>query len=158
MAAYIVNEIIVTDPEVFQTYVVQVPATLVPFGGRYLVRSGASEAIEGEPPGRLVILEFPTAPQPRPGAPRRPTRPSCPSATPARRRGSTWWTATSLRRWMDVSPPSQGASMLWIKAALPLDERGVRAYRTAWRALLEKTRQASRKRFSGPSSTTSTTT
>jgi len=23
------------------------------------VRSGASEAIEGEPPGRLVILEFP---------------------------------------------------------------------------------------------------
>ena len=33
--------------------------------------------------------------------------------------------------------------MLWIKAALPLDERGVRAYRTAWRALLEKTRQAS---------------
>ena len=31
----------------------------MPFGGRYLVRSGASEAIEGEPPGRLVILEFP---------------------------------------------------------------------------------------------------
>jgi uncharacterized protein (DUF1330 family) len=59
MAAYVVNEIIVTDPEVFQTYVVQVPATLPPFGGRYLVRSGASEAIEGEPPGRLVILEFP---------------------------------------------------------------------------------------------------
>ena len=28
-------------------------------GGRYIVRSGQSEAIEGEPPGRLVILEFP---------------------------------------------------------------------------------------------------
>jgi uncharacterized protein (DUF1330 family) len=59
MTAYVVNELWVSDPEVFQTYVVQVPPTLEPFGGRYVVRSGASEAIEGEPPGRLVILEFP---------------------------------------------------------------------------------------------------
>jgi uncharacterized protein (DUF1330 family) len=59
MTAYVVNELWVSDPEVFQTYVVQVPPTLAPFGGRYIVRSGLSEAIEGEPPGRLVILEFP---------------------------------------------------------------------------------------------------
>ncbi len=59
MTAYVVNEIVVTDPEVFQTYVVQVPPTLPAFGGRYLVRSGVSEAIEGAAPGRLVILEFP---------------------------------------------------------------------------------------------------
>jgi len=58
MAAYVVNEIVVTDPDLFQTYVVQVPPTLAAFGGRYLVRSGASQAIDGEPPGRLVILEF----------------------------------------------------------------------------------------------------
>jgi len=59
MAAYVVNEIWVEDAAVFRTYVVQVPPTLEPFGGRYLVRSGATEAIEGEPPGRIVILEFP---------------------------------------------------------------------------------------------------
>jgi uncharacterized protein (DUF1330 family) len=59
VTAYVVNEIVVTDPAVFQTYVVQVPATLPPFGGRYVVRSGATQAIEGEPPGRIVILEFP---------------------------------------------------------------------------------------------------
>ncbi len=59
MTAYLVNEIVVTDPEVFQTYVVQAPPTLAAFGGRYLVRSGASQAVEGEPPGRLVILKFP---------------------------------------------------------------------------------------------------
>ena len=59
MAAYVVNEIWVKDVEAFQTYVVQVPATLPPFGGRYLVRSGETQAIEGEPPGRIVILEFP---------------------------------------------------------------------------------------------------
>ena len=59
MSAYVVNEIWVREPEQFQTYVVQVPPTLGPFGGRYVVRSGATEAVEGEPPGRIVILEFP---------------------------------------------------------------------------------------------------
>ena len=34
MTAYVVNEIVVTDPQVFQTYVVQVPPTLPPFRGR----------------------------------------------------------------------------------------------------------------------------
>jgi uncharacterized protein (DUF1330 family) len=61
--AYVVNEIVVSDPERFQTYAVQVPATLIPFGGRYVVRSGASEAISGDPPGRIVILEFPSRDQ-----------------------------------------------------------------------------------------------
>jgi len=59
MAAYVVNEIWVEDAAVFQTYAVQVPPTLPAFGGRYVVRSGATEAIEGEAPGRIVILEFP---------------------------------------------------------------------------------------------------
>jgi uncharacterized protein (DUF1330 family) len=59
MTAYVVNELWVTDAAVFQTYVVQVPPTLEPFGGRYVVRSGATDTIEGEPPGRVVILEFP---------------------------------------------------------------------------------------------------
>ncbi len=57
--AYVVNEIFVTEAAKFQTYAEQVPPTLVPFGGRYVVRSGASEAIEGVPPARIVILEFP---------------------------------------------------------------------------------------------------
>ena len=58
MTAYVVNEIWVSDPETFQTYVVQVPATLAAHGGRYVARSGATEAIDGDPPGRIVILEF----------------------------------------------------------------------------------------------------
>src|SRR5258706_14294533 len=59
MAAYVVNEIWVNDAELFRTYVVRVPPTLAAFGGRYVVRSGATQPIEGEPPGRIVILEFP---------------------------------------------------------------------------------------------------
>jgi len=59
MAAYVVNEIWVTEPERFATYAQQVPPTLAAFGGRYAVRSGATQAVEGQPPGRIVILEFP---------------------------------------------------------------------------------------------------
>lgn len=59
MAVYVVNEIWVQDAERFQTYAVQVPPTLAPFGGRYVARSGATESVEGDPPGRIVILEFP---------------------------------------------------------------------------------------------------
>ena len=58
LCAYVVNELWVSDPEVFQTYSVQVPPTLTLYGGRYVVRSGATEAVSGEPPGRIVILEF----------------------------------------------------------------------------------------------------
>lgn len=61
MSVYVVNEITVTDLPTFQTYAVQVPAILAKFGGRYIVRSGAVEAIEGEAPKeRIVILEFAT--------------------------------------------------------------------------------------------------
>jgi len=59
MTAYVVNELWVSDAERFQTYVAQVPPTLEAFGGRYVVRSGATAAVEGDPPGRIVILEFP---------------------------------------------------------------------------------------------------
>jgi uncharacterized protein (DUF1330 family) len=59
MTAYVVNELWVSDAARFQTYVVQVPPTLEAFGGRYVVRSGATATIEGDPPGRIVILEFP---------------------------------------------------------------------------------------------------
>jgi len=58
--AYMVNEIVVTDEARFQTYADQVPATLAPFGGRYVVRGGRGEAVEGQAPtNRIVIAEFP---------------------------------------------------------------------------------------------------
>ena len=60
MAAYVIAEVDVTDPEVFEQYRREVPATLVPFGGRFVVRGGATETLEGDwQPKRLVVLEFP---------------------------------------------------------------------------------------------------
>ncbi len=61
MAAYILAEIEITNPEGYKEYSKLVPATIAKYGGRFLVRGGASEALEGEwPQRRRVMLEFPT--------------------------------------------------------------------------------------------------
>ena len=64
MAAYIVAELEVTDPAVFDEYRKGVPATIAAYGGRYLVRGGTLESLEGGwTPKRMVVLEFPTMEQ-----------------------------------------------------------------------------------------------
>ncbi|MBS0412435.1 MAG: DUF1330 domain-containing protein [Proteobacteria bacterium] len=64
MPAYIHGDIEITDPELYETYRLQVPAIITAHGGRYLVRGGAPELLEGEgSPRRQVLLEFPTMAQ-----------------------------------------------------------------------------------------------
>jgi uncharacterized protein (DUF1330 family) len=61
MAAYIVVDVSVRDQDRYPEYARQVQATLEPYGGRFIVRGGATETVEGTwSPGRLVIIEFPT--------------------------------------------------------------------------------------------------
>ena len=61
MAAYLVAAGEVTDPVLYEQYRQQVPALIAAHGGRYLVRGGAAELLEGPggPVGRQVVLEFP---------------------------------------------------------------------------------------------------
>ncbi len=60
MAAYVIADIEVTDSAGFAEYQQKVPATIAAYGGRYLVRGGATEVMEGNwSPRRCVILEFP---------------------------------------------------------------------------------------------------
>ena len=60
MAAYIHASGEVTDPVLYEEYRRQVPALIAAHGGRYLVRGGAAEVLEGGGAlGRQVILEFP---------------------------------------------------------------------------------------------------
>ena len=64
MAAYIIADLTVTDPATMDEYRKLVPATLTPFGGRFIVRGGAHQTVEGDwKPNRLVILEFPSMEQ-----------------------------------------------------------------------------------------------
>jgi uncharacterized protein (DUF1330 family) len=61
MAAYLIANLRITDPERFGQYREQVSPMIARFGGRYLVRGGAVEVVEGDPSlNRLVILEFPS--------------------------------------------------------------------------------------------------
>jgi uncharacterized protein (DUF1330 family) len=60
--AYIIGDITVTDPDRYKDYTAQTESTLEPFGGRFIVRGGRSVVLEGDwAPGRLVIIEFPSA-------------------------------------------------------------------------------------------------
>ncbi len=60
--AYLLVELEVHDAADYETYKAAVPPIVERFGGRYLVRGGASEAMEGEEPkGRIAVLEFPDA-------------------------------------------------------------------------------------------------
>jgi uncharacterized protein (DUF1330 family) len=62
MAAYILASIKVTDAERYPEYARQTPAVVEKYGGRFLVKGGAYEEIEGSWPGRrLVVIEFPDA-------------------------------------------------------------------------------------------------
>jgi uncharacterized protein (DUF1330 family) len=59
MAAYIVAQLKVHDPAMFQRYREAVSPLVDRFGGRYRVRGGELEVLEGDwPLPRLVIIEF----------------------------------------------------------------------------------------------------
>ena len=61
MAAYVIANVSVQDAATFEEYRKQVPATIAKHGGRYIVRGGRVERVEGSwQPTRLVVIEFPS--------------------------------------------------------------------------------------------------
>lgn len=60
MAAYLLAEASVTDPVAYETYKQLAQTAIAQYAGRYLVRGGASEVLEGgwSKPPRLVVVEF----------------------------------------------------------------------------------------------------
>ena len=66
MAAYLMGEIEVTDPATYEEYRKQVLAVVTKYGGRFIVRGGKVEPLEGgRSPKRVVALEFPSLEQAR---------------------------------------------------------------------------------------------
>ena len=66
MPAYVIVDVTVTDLAAMEEYRKRVPGTLTPYGGRFLVRGGAHQTVEGDwKPNRLVVLEFPSMEQAR---------------------------------------------------------------------------------------------
>lgn len=61
MAAYIIGNIEITSPEPYASYVKDVGASVAQYGGRFIVRGGRAEKLEGPlEPKRVVVIEFPT--------------------------------------------------------------------------------------------------
>jgi uncharacterized protein (DUF1330 family) len=59
MAAYLIVDIDVRDAKAFDEYRKMVVPTIQKYGGRYLVRGGATTVLEGNwQPKRVVVLEF----------------------------------------------------------------------------------------------------
>jgi uncharacterized protein (DUF1330 family) len=60
MPAYIVSRVRILNAEAMQRYMREAPATVAAFGGRYLVRGGDVQALEGAwEHERMVVVEFP---------------------------------------------------------------------------------------------------
>ena len=61
MAAYVIYQAEILDAEGYEEYKRHAAPTVAAAGGRYLVRGGEAEALEGDlPGGRTVVVEFPT--------------------------------------------------------------------------------------------------
>ena len=59
MAAYLIANVDVKDPEKYQQYTAQTPGLIDKYGGKFLVRGGEIEQLEGNLPlARLVLVEF----------------------------------------------------------------------------------------------------
>ncbi len=64
MSAYVIGEIEVTDAALYEDYRKQVAATVQKYAGRFVVRGGSVQPLEGGwSPKRLVLLEFPSMEQ-----------------------------------------------------------------------------------------------
>jgi len=99
VAAYIIVEIEVTDPVGYEDYKKQAAATVHKYGGKYIVRGGKTEVLEGDwQPKRIVILEFPTM-----------------------ERAREWLNCEEYREpeKCDTAPPRR--TCFWLKAAVPND-------------------------------------
>ncbi len=60
MAAYVITRVKVTDPVQYEEYKKLSPAAVAACGGKFIVRGGESETLEGpEEDRRLVVVEFP---------------------------------------------------------------------------------------------------
>ncbi len=61
MPAYVIVEISIHDLQEYEAYKKLTPATIAAYDGRFVVRGGQTETLEGDwKPERIVVLEFPT--------------------------------------------------------------------------------------------------
>ncbi|HKK30148.1 MAG TPA: DUF1330 domain-containing protein [Alphaproteobacteria bacterium] len=59
MPAYVIARVSVTDPDQYAKYRAVTPGAVAEFGGKFIVRGGEMETLEGtEETRRVVVIEF----------------------------------------------------------------------------------------------------
>lgn len=59
MTAYLIVDIEITDPTLYEEVKRRTPATIAAYGGRYLARGGETQTLDGRwTPKRIVLLQF----------------------------------------------------------------------------------------------------
>ena len=59
MRAYVIVDVDITDPVKYEDYKKLTPGSLVPLEGKFIVRAGRNETLEGSwQPGRIVVTSF----------------------------------------------------------------------------------------------------
>jgi uncharacterized protein (DUF1330 family) len=60
MAAYVIVDVTINDLHEYEEYKRLTPAAITAYGGKFIVRGGKTEVLEGNwKPERIVVLEFP---------------------------------------------------------------------------------------------------
>ena len=61
MPTYVIVDVTITNPQEYEAYILLTPDSIAAYGGKFIVRGGATETLEGNwQHGRIVVLEFPT--------------------------------------------------------------------------------------------------
>ncbi len=64
LAAFLISDVSVRDADAFQTYRTRAAASIARHGGRYLVRGGEIDPLEGTwNPRTIIVVEFPSLEQ-----------------------------------------------------------------------------------------------
>lgn len=66
MTAYLISDVSIRSADALQIYRTRAAASILQYGGRYLVRGGAIEQLEGSwAPRVIIVVEFPSMEQAR---------------------------------------------------------------------------------------------
>jgi uncharacterized protein (DUF1330 family) len=97
VTAYVVVEVDVKDPERYADYRSMVPASLALYGGKYIIRGGQVENLEGDwEPQRFVMLQFDSVEQ-----------------------AKRWWDSEEYREARDLRQATSDTKMIVVEGYSP---------------------------------------
>lgn len=98
MPAYVIVDVTIHDENAYEDYKKLTPASIAAYDGKFVVRGGKSELLEGDwQPGRMVILEFPSV-----------------------ERAKEWWHSEQYTVAKKIRQKAATTNMLVIEGALPM--------------------------------------